>query len=108
MKEFKFMQETVDMICKSMVEDHSRWKVGTYTVTDRNKGVEYWTATSGGPITEVWKYSSAEAVFSTEQGWQFRGAYDKMREIKASQRQQEVLDTFKRTYTNKPWWKFWE
>jgi len=98
---FDYMNEAVDELCYAMVNNPGRFSVGVHTMTDTKTGVEYWISTTGGSgITDTWNGRSNNTVFSYEQGKRLRDAFTQMREIKASNAQQRILNASQKTDDN--------
>lgn len=115
MNDFKFMDDVVTEICKSMREDPNRWKISTHTTKDMISGIEYWTSEPRQRIHSVWTGSSIERVFSNEQSKLLVEAFADLRKIKESQAQKKIMNSFKPlpTFTllpieTKKWWQFWK
>jgi hypothetical protein len=88
---YDYMNEAVDELCSAMVKNPERFSIGVHTMDDGKTGVEYWIS-GGGAITETWNGRSSNTVFSYEQGKRVREAFSEMREIKASNAQQKILN----------------
>lgn len=117
MSDFKFMDDVVDDICKSMREDPNRWLISTYLVEDKVGGIKYWKGYNSGGIDSIWTGHTTEKVFSDEQAYKILEAFEELREIKESQTQRKILDSFRPTpvFTllpvvekSKKWWEFWK
>jgi len=97
--EFSFMQETVDSICKSLVEDFNKWIIDSSTFhkigTDVKLQHNYVCLFKDPAITCIWNGSSYEKVFSEDQGKQIRKAFNFARDKQASISQKKLINTFK-------------
>lgn len=90
--EYKYMQGAVDILCKDMEDNPSTYSIGTYTFSKKGSGVEYWLPLGDRePITEVWDGCTHITVFSLEQGYKIRKAFDKLRDTIASEEQNRVI-----------------
>lgn len=113
MKDFKYMDDVVDAICKSLIEESSRWQFNVHTFHKKGSGTKYWCASgSYDSITQTWNGHTTTQVFSYEQGEKIKEAYDIAREKQASVAQQKILNEYavieKDVDESKSWWKFWK
>lgn len=109
------MNGVVKEICESMLNNPNRWRIETYTIKDKQSGVEYWIDNGwSGSITHIWNGHSRDRVFSCEQGQRIYQSFVEMKEHKASVAQQKILDSFKVKSepvvqdSKKSWWEFWK
>ncbi len=107
------MDGVVKEICESMLNNPNRWRIETYTIKDKQSGVEYWIDNGWqGSITHIWNGRSRDEVFTEEQGHLVYEAYIRMKEYKASAAQEKVLASFKvkskEVTSQKAWWEFWK
>ncbi len=116
MNDFKFMDDVVNKICKSMKEDPNRWLISTYTVEDTESGVDYWISDHKN-IYSIWTGNTTERVFSNAQGKMIGKAFQELCSIKESQAQEKVIKSFKPKVIFalnpskkkiKKWWEFWK
>jgi hypothetical protein len=96
MIDFSIMDAVVADICKSLEDGIDEWEFRTCTINKKGTNTEYWVA-SGVPVTEIWsRDGGASQVFSKEQGLRIRYALCKRKEIIASNRQRELIQSFSR------------
>lgn len=113
MEEFKYMDETVDAICKSLREDPHTWEFSVNTFRKKGTNIKYWNG-SGGAITQTWNGHDTTFVFSYTQGQKIASAYQTARSIQASEEQRRVMQAFKNGGDNsdspstKKWGEFWK
>lgn len=109
--EYEYMQETVDEICRSLIENPEDWVFTTHTFNKKGSDVEYWDSSSHYAITCTWDGYNTNTVFSVKQGRIIREAYMKAREKQASNAQLQVVRDIEKRKTKelrrKPWWKLW-
>lgn len=92
---FRLMEGAANAMCDSLENDPWRWREDPCTLVDTKVGVEYWIGGSGyDEIISIWDGHSAKRVFSVEQGLRIQSAFQKMKQIKASEAQQRVIYSF--------------
>lgn len=107
MSKFDIMNDTVEAICKSLVEEPQQWEFRTYTFKHKRAKVEYWGDMSSRSITHVWTGRDRSQVFSNEQGRKIAAAYKKARELLADSTQLKVIsDMSKLKSTKRRWFIF--
>lgn len=107
MSQFDIMNDTVDEICKSLVEEPHQWEFGSCTFKHKLANIEYWGDASSSSITHVWAGYTRSQVFSTQQGEKIAEAYKKAREVQGDVDQQKVISSMSKLKTNKKrWWIF--
>lgn len=111
------MDKTVDDICQSMQSDPDRWVITTHTLNDKSSGVKYWLSAYSEPITEIWNGTSRDEVFTEGQGRLLYNAFCKMKEFKATEAQEKVIESMKPKPSfiiyefpkeERRWWEFWK
>lgn len=108
------MDGVVKEICQSMENNPNRWVIATYILNDKVSGINYWLGE--GSITQIWNGLSRDVVFSYTQGKLVYESFCKMKEDKASEAQQKVINSFtpKINYilykvpVDSKWWEFWK
>lgn len=92
---YEIMDEVVDKICYSLVNESQNWVFTTYTFYNKsNPKIEYWSYAVKS-ITETYSSSSkCDKVFSHTQGQKIYNAYLKARETQATLAQQKVIEAF--------------
>lgn len=107
MSQFDIMNDTVEEICKSLVEEPHQWEFSTYTFKHKRAKVEYWGCTDSQSITNIWNGRSQNQVFSDEQGRKIAAAYKKARKLQADDAQLKVISSMDKLKSSKRhWWIF--
>ena len=96
---FEHMEETVDKICKSLLNEPHQWVIGSPTFHKKGTDLEIQHDTvclfKDTEITRIWNGHSFEVVFSYEQGKKLRRAFNFARDKQASCSQQKLKNIFK-------------
>lgn len=114
MKEFKYMEDTVNKICESLINEPHLWVFETNKFTKENSGVWFWSSlVNSESITQTWDGASVSTVFSYEQGERIKEAYDIARQKQASVKQQKIIEAMmnkekESEQTTKRWWEVWK
>ena len=112
MTDFEYMNDAVDALCKSLIEEPENWVFSTYTFQKQGSNIRYWDEQLCRAITETWNGGSLNKVFSVEQGHKIRDAYQVARIKQASCAQNQVLEELKKQSCTatvyKSWWEFWK
>ena len=107
MSQFDIMNDTVEEICKSLVEEPHKWEFNRFTFKHKRAKVEYLGCTGSQSITTIWNGSSQNQVFSDEQGRKIAVAYKKARKLQAEAAQLKVISSMSKLKSNKKrWWIF--
>lgn len=107
MSQFDIMNDAVDEICKSLVEEPHKWEFNKFTFKHKRVKVEYWGDMSSHSITHIWMGREISQVFSDEQGRKIAAAYKKARQLQAEAAQLKVLSSMDKLKSNKKrWWIF--
>ena len=107
MSQFDIMNDTVEEICKSLVEEPHKWEFNRFTFKHKRAKVEYLGCTGSQSITTIWNGSSQNQVFSDEQGRKIAAAYKKARQLQGGADQQRVISAMNKLKANKKrWWIF--
>ena len=107
MSQFDVMNDTVEAICKSLVEEPQQWEFSTYTFKHKRSKVEYWGDMRHHSITNIWNGRSQNQVFSDEQGRKIAEAYKKARKLQADAAQLKVISSMDKLRSSKRhWWIF--
>ena len=104
MSQFDIMNDVVDEICKSLVEEPHQWEFNTYTFKHKRTKVEYWGDMSNHSITNIWNGHSQNQVFSDEQGIKIAEAYKNARNQQADLAQQKVISSMSKLKSTKRRW----
>lgn len=104
MSQFDIMNDAVDEICKSLVEEPHQWDFGPCSFKHKRSNVEYWCDASTHSITHVWTGWTRNRVFSDEQGRKIAGAYKNARNQQADVEQQKVISDMNKLKSTKRRW----
>ena len=108
---YEIMQETVDKLCKDMLDNPQSYTVGTWTFNKIGCDTEYWRADSA---TSIWDGNTIIQVFSHKQGRQLADALNFVLERHGSIVQQKIIENVNNTIDSShtcmqqdktPWWK---
>lgn len=107
--EFSYMNSAVEAMCDSLINEPHLWLFGVHTFHKKGSSIEYWSARTD-CIRETWNGHTCEKVFSVEQGYKIKKAYDIARKKQASKTQKKVIDQFKpkEDTVSKKWWEIWK
>lgn len=116
MTDFEYMNDAVDALCNSLIEEPEKWLFETHTFRKIGSDLKYWGSSWDSSIVSTWNGSSRDIVFSYEQGQRIRIAYDTARAKQASCAQSKVIKDFQKLVArkteklsgNKSWWEFWK
>ena len=96
MSQFDIMENTVNKLCESLINEPHNWVFETCHFHHKsNPTLKYWISFSDAPITEHWNGQTTHAVFSKDQGKLIRQAYKKARTVVADKTQQAIINSFK-------------
>ena len=104
MSQFDIMNDVVEEICKSLVEEPHQWEFGPWAFKHKLANIEYWGDMSSPSITNIWCGHSQNQVFSVEQGRKVAEAYKKAREVQADVDQQKVISAMSKLKSTKRRW----
>ena len=104
MTQFDIMNDVVDEICKSLVEEPHQWEFDACTFKHKRANVEYWVGASNHSITHIWTGHSRHRVFSDEQGRKIAEAYKKSRKAHADSAQLKVISSMSKLKSTKRRW----
>ena len=107
MSQFDIMNDVVEEICKSLVEEPHQWEFGSCTFKHKRANVEYWGDSLNPSITNIWCGHSQNQVFSTQQGKKISEAYKKAREVQADVDQQKVISAMSKLKSHKSTKRRW-
>lgn len=92
---YEIMDEVVDKLCYSLVNETEQWVFATFTFHNKKSPtVRYWSHTNSQSITETFDSKTSNKVFSHDQGKRIYNAYLKALEKKSTVAQQKVIDSF--------------
>jgi hypothetical protein len=97
MLDYSVMDETVEKLCDSLINNSHEWVFETFTfysIKCKPK-IEYWSAIADKSITQVYFGGSRETVFSEKQGEKIYLAYVLAKNKQASLKQQQIIQSFK-------------
>ena len=104
MSQFDIMNDVVEEICKSLVEEPHQWEFGSCTFKHKRSNVEYWGDMANPSITNIWCGHSQNQVFSVEQGRKIAEAYKNARKLQADLAQQKVISAMSKLKSTKRRW----
>ena len=104
MSQFDIMNDVVDEICKSLIEEPHQWEFDACTFKHKRSKVKYWGDMSDDFITYIWNGYSLNRVFSDEQGRKIAEAYKKARKVQADLAQQKVISDMNKLKSTKRRW----
>lgn len=93
--EYSLMEDSVNEICRSLVEESHLWVIETFTMYKKWSNVEYWI--SNGSVTSIWVGSTRDQVFSYDQGNRISRALAICKQKQATVSQQKVIASMKKT-----------
>ena len=104
MSQFDIMNDVVDEICKSLVEEPHQWEFGTCTFKHKRANIEYWGDMSKHSITNICNGRSQNQVFSDEQCRKIAEEYKTARKLQADSAQQKVISSMSKLKSTKRRW----
>ena len=104
MCQFDIMNDVVEEICKSLVEEPHRWEFDACTFKHKRANVEYWGDIATRSITHIWSGHGRHRVFSDEQGGKIAEAYKKARKVHADSAQLKVISSMSKLKSTKRRW----